>query len=664
VRTTKTLLRRSAAATVALTLATLVTSALPAEAATVHPVTSHLHLAVTPTTAAVGSSVAVSGTATPVVTSVPVTLQRLVGTKWTTVAHAKTTSTGAYTIRLRAPKSPATWTLRLIRAASKTTKAAATGAVHVHVVPSAFVIATATAGVTLPNGGSLVVSGAVVPKATGSVSLQRLTGKTWVSVAQGKLSARSTFAISTALTTGSYTFRVSKAFTTKVAAGTGDSFGVTVLPADPVVTTSALPQLVIGRAFATTLTATGTGALSWLVAAGALPAGVTLSPSGRLSGRPTVAGPGSVTITVTDPNGRVGRVTLSWNVAKVGMLNWGLNPGGELGNGSTTNAAVPTAALSPGASWQAISGGNSFTIGLRTDGTVWAWGTNGSGQLGINSTTNVATPTELALGGVVSVAAGISSGYAVKSDGTVWAWGSNTDGELGDGTTTGVQVPQKVPGISTALSVVAGDQWAGALLSNGTAVAWGKNDGGQLGDGSGAQKTSPVAVLGITNAVAIFGAHENGYVVLSDGTLKAWGFAAGLGTGSATNSLSPVTVPGQTGVVTVVDSLYGAYALHSNGTVSAWGAGQFGRLGNGTVTDSATPVTVGVSGVTALAGSEYDGYALTAGGQVFSWGAGSNDGLGNGLTSDQPTPAAVPGLSGVVDVFAGYYATYALVAGG
>ena len=195
-------------------------------------------------------------------------------------------------------------------------------------------------------------------------------------------------------------------------------------------------------------------------------------------------------------------------------------------------------------------------------------------------------------------------------------------------------------------------------------MAWGNNGGGQLGDGSGTDRPSPVAVQGLSTITALFGAHENGYAVLADGTLKAWGNAAGLGTGAAATALAPVTVPGQTGVTAVVDSYFGAYALHANGTVSAWGSGFYGQLGNGTTTSSLTPVTVAVSGVTALAGGEDNGYALTGSGQVFSWGEGANDGIGNGLTTDQPTPVAVPGLSGVVDIFAGYTSAYALVAGG
>ncbi|BEP13199.1 hypothetical protein acdb102_15100 [Acidothermaceae bacterium B102] len=654
---------RRIAVTAGLTAVSLTVSSLPAVAA-VHPVATHLHIAITPTTAKVGTSVVVTGTATPRVASLPVTLQRLVGKKWTTVAHARTTTTGAYTIRLTAPKKAATWTVRVTRAASKTTKAASTGGVHLRVVPNAYAIAAATSGVALPNGGSLVVTGAVVPSATGTVTLEQLSAGAWVTAAQTALSKTSTFSISTALSTGSYTFRVSKAFSTTVAAGDGVPFAVTVLPPDPAITTSALPGLVVGRSVSATLVASGTGALTWTVSSGALPKGVAFSSAGRLSGRPVSSGTGNVTLTVTDSNGRSGSKTFSWQVATVGMRSWGQNTSGELGNGGLVSTVAPSVALSPGGAWQAISGGNGFTLGLRTDGTVWVWGANAFGQLGLNSMTGVATPTELALGGVVSIASGIDSGYAVKADGTVWAWGSNVDGELGDGTTNASLVPQRVPGLTTATSVVAGDHWAGVLLSNGTAVAWGNNGGGQLGDGSGVQQLSPVGVQGITTAVAIFGAHENGYVVLSDGSLKAWGFAAGLGTGAATPALAPVTVPGQTNVVTVVDSLFGAYALHADGTVSAWGSGQNGRLGNGTTTDSATPITVQVSGVQALGGGEFNGAALTTSGQVFTWGAGAYGDLGNGLTSDQPTPAAVPGLSGVVDVFNGYYTVFALVAGG
>ena len=433
------LLRRSAAPTALVTAAALTLGTLPAQAAT-KPAVTHLHVVVTPTTAKVGSTVLVTGTATPRVASLSVSLQRLEGRKWTTLTSAKTTSTGAYTLHLKVPRTATTWTVRVTRAASRTTKAAVTGAVQLHVVPTGYVVASAAAPLTLPNQSTFVVTGEVVPATTGSVTLQRMSGARWITAGHASLS-KSAFRVSATVTTGSYTFRVAKGATSKVASGVGRAFHLTVLPADPVVTSTALPPLVVGRVVGTTLTAAGTGSLAWAVTAGALPADVGLSSQGRLSGRPLAAGTGSVNVTVTDPHGRTGTAELSWRVSAVAMSSWGLNTSGELGDGATTNAVSPALALSPGGAWQSIAGGNAFALGLRSDGTVWAWGANGDGQLGVVSAGNVSTPAELALGGVVSVAAGIYDGYAVKADGTVWAWGANGDGQLGNGTATASSTP-------------------------------------------------------------------------------------------------------------------------------------------------------------------------------------------------------------------------------
>ena len=93
----------------------------------------------------------------------------------------------------------------------------------------------------------------------------------------------------------------------------------------------------------------------------------------------------------------------------------------------------------------AIAAGNSHTVALKQDGTVWAWGNNGSGRLGDGSTTSSRTPVQVAdLENVVAIAAGNSHTVALKQDGTVWAWGDNRDGRLGDGTTTNRSTPVKV----------------------------------------------------------------------------------------------------------------------------------------------------------------------------------------------------------------------------
>jgi alpha-tubulin suppressor-like RCC1 family protein len=665
-RTTR--LPRYAVATSLLTMLALLTTSVPAGAVTRHPAATRLRIAVTPTTAKVGSVLVVSGTAIPRVSSLPVVVARYVGKKWVTLGHAKASKTGTYSLRLRAPKKAATWILRVTRKASATVKAAASPTTHVRVVTSSFAITARPNSAILPTGGTLLVTGTVGPKSSGSVSLQRLIGTAWVNVAKGALTSTTTYGVALPVSTGSYTFRVAKAFTKTVAAGLSKSFTLSVLTS-PQVTTTALPKIVVGVPYIATLTATlGTPPYTWSLATGAFPAGLSLSTSGVISGRPLASGLSTAKVKVTDVHGFTGTLGIDFSVTPVVVRSWGFNASGELGNASTVNAHTPVFASTPN-SIVTMSGGLNFALALRTDGSVWAWGDNGVGQLGIGSVvTPQTTPVQLTtLSGVVAIAAGFTSAYAVKSDGTVWAWGANGSGELGNGTVTASNVPVQVSGITNAVFVTAGDRFAVALLADGTVVSWGRGNEGELGNNSNTpQQETPVAVSGITTARSISAGIRDGYAVLADGTVQAWGFNehGELGDGTTVARIVPVAVSGLTGVTAIAASGFEyALALHANGTVSGWGYDGDGELGNTSATDSHLPIALPLSGIAAIAAGRQTGYALTSTGTMVDWGYNVDGELGNGTTTSSGTPAPVPGLSGVVGIAAGESSGYAILAG-
>ena len=160
-------------------------------------------------------------------------------------------------------------------------------------------------------------------------------------------------------------------------------------------------------------------------------------------------------------------------------------------------AALPgrgTAAVMP-----QMAVGSDHTAALKSDGTVWTWGGNSSGQLGDGTIAGHTTPQQVpGLTGVVAISAGDSHTVVVKNDGTVWAWGDNTFGQLGNGTTIQSTTPQRVSSLTGVITIAAGGNVTLALKSDGTVWAWGRNDSGQLGDGTTEDKSSPVREAGST----------------------------------------------------------------------------------------------------------------------------------------------------------------------
>jgi hypothetical protein len=247
----------------------------------------------------------------------------------------------------------------------------------------------------------------------------------------------------------------------------------------------------------------------------------------------------------------------------------------------------------------ALSAGGSHSLGLRSDGTVWAWGYNGYGQLGNGTTTNTPVPAQVSgLSGVVAIAAGANHSLALRSDGTVWAWGNGAYGQLGDGATGNAATPVQVKSLSGIVSIAAGGYHSLALRSDGTVWAWGYNNAGQLGDGHFTTNSSvPVQMVGpgetgtLSGVVAIAAGGSHGLALLSGGTVDSWGSNSNgqLGNNSTTNTDAPVAISGLSGVAQISGGADHSLALDNTGRVWAWGLDSSGQLGNGNTTDQHVP---------------------------------------------------------------------------
>ena len=155
---------------------------------------------------------------------------------------------------------------------------------------------------------------------------------------------------------------------------------------------------------------------------------------------------------------------------------WG---GGPLGNNTETTISTPVTTFAGGANWKQVAGGGGITAAIKTDGTLWIWGSNSfGGPLGDNTSVNRSTPVTTFAGGTnwKQVAGGSSHTAAIKTDGTLWTWGYNNRGQLGDNTTTNRLTPVTTFAGGTNWKQVAcsGDHTA-AIKTDGTLWIWGRN---------------------------------------------------------------------------------------------------------------------------------------------------------------------------------------------
>jgi len=318
------------------------------------------------------------------------------------------------------------------------------------------------------------------------------------------------------------------------------------------------------------------------------------------------------------------------------LWTWGSDEYGQLGNGTIImNGAVASGNPHPSQvgtnqTWLAVSAGLWHTIAIAADGTLWSWGRNDDGQLGngvfdTNAPYCESVPQHVGANkSWAAVSAGAMHTLAVATDHTLWAWGYNGDGELGDGTRTSRNVPEQIGQGKTWAAASAGEYCSIALATDGTLWAWGDNSYGQLGDGTQTNRLYPMAVA----------------------TNKTWNV--------------------------VKTSGFHTVAIAADGSLWAWGDNSAGELGDGSLIASSLPVQVATNKTWAYAsagGDDFFNYpftmAVVTDGTLWGWGGNVFAGqLGDGTFENQPLPAQVATNQTWAGVSAGGEHTVALASDG
>ncbi|HLM46279.1 MAG TPA: RCC1 repeat-containing protein, partial [Myxococcaceae bacterium] len=320
----------------------------------------------------------------------------------------------------------------------------------------------------------------------------------------------------------------------------------------------------------------------------------------------------------------------------------------------------------------AVSAGHfNFSLALRRDGTVWAWGANEHGQLGDESPFPRRSPAPvMGVTHAVAVAAGRVGSLVLRKDGTLWAWGTDLNGTLGTGTSiVGPRPPSPVLGLSSTAAISAGASHSLALRGDGTVWSWGDNSNGQLsvGNGSLMDRYAPVRVVGVTDIQALFSSPTANHTLAlrGDGTVWAWGenMFGQLGDGEwGFINVPPARVAGLTDVKRLAAGQFNSLALRGDGTVWTWGYNMVGFFPNDPMNQFHAPVQVqGLGDVVDVATSGRHALAVREDGTVWAWGGNGFGQLGNGNVGGlNPTPGQVSGLTDVVSIVAGEFFSVAM----
>lgn len=374
-------------------------------------------------------------------------------------------------------------------------------------------------------------------------------------------------------------------------------------------------------------------------------------------------------------------LVLLWKVT--GLAAWGSNTDGRLGMGTEQIQVAPqtvdTAGLLAGKTVVQVATGSSHTLALTTEGRVYAWGLNSSGQLGDGTTTSRPRPVAVSIAGVLAgktvkaIAAGATHSYALTTEGRIYAWGRFNEGQLGQATlptgnaTTPVEVDTTTSSLAgeTVVALAAGGNYGLVLTADGEIHGWGQNSSGQLGDGGTTARNAPVATdmsalsaLNGKRVVAIAAGNTHSLAATTEGLVYAWGRNSEGQIGNGLVSQVNRAVPADTGagsslngkfVIDVQAGTNHSSATANDGTVHAWGQNTNGQVGDGTLVNVLLPVAADSSAASSLNGLSLSSVhalgsytlALDSTGRVHGWGLNTSGQLGISSLANSSLPMAV-----------------------
>ncbi|MCA1963146.1 MAG: hypothetical protein LDL31_04280, partial [Prosthecobacter sp.] len=332
----------------------------------------------------------------------------------------------------------------------------------------------------------------------------------------------------------------------------------------------------------------------------------------------------------------------------------------QVGDGTFTNRNSP---VQVAGTWSQVAAGGGYTVGIRTDGTLWAWGLNTSGQLGDGTTTNRTSPVQIGTDtNWAAVSCGQDFTLALKTNGTLWAWGGNFYSQVGNGTSVNQTSPVQIGTATNWKSICAGGFHSVAVRLDGTLWAWGDGSWGALGLGDttneqieklsaslswGAlglgdttNRNTPVRVGTGSSWVEVQAGNGHTVARQADGSLWTCGLNtnAQLGLGDQTQRLT-LERTGQGGVWATVNCGFSStYVLAADGTLHVWGEGSgYSGLSARSLTRSLPPRAGGWAQISM---STAHLMLRTPDGRLWAQGQGTNGRLGLGDTVSRPT--AVP----------------------
>ena len=401
--------------------------------------------------------------------------------------------------------------------------------------------------------------------------------------------------------------------------------------------------------------------------------GATVTITSPVSGQQTTAH-GSFTLTAValNDNVSISKVIFFEGVNQIGEADatpftttWSDVPGGSHTITAVATDTAGTQSTSDPVTVQAtafpfITAGGDQSFAMAADGTLWAWGNNGDGQLGTGSIDNSYNiPYELSgTTGTRVVAAGAYHTLVVNADGSVSAFGNNEYDQLGLGTGTESDhpAPTLVSGLSNVSALAAGDQSSVALTTDGKVWTWGNG------------QASPVQVAGLSNVTAIAAGSSHFLALAADQTVWAWGSnsAGQLGTGDTDDAPAPVQITGLSGIRAIAAGTWHSVALGADGSVYTWGDNQYGELGQGNFDPSYLPMQVSnLSAIAAVATHGTHTLVLTTGGVVWAFGNNDSGQIGDSSFQNRNAPVKVAGnLPTILQIAAGAKHSLALTKDG